>query len=73
MQAHGHRRQDAICRDWWGTAMITAFSLLGQVDRWCGAFATALHNSEPKIYATLVILLVLGVFLFPPKNDSDQI
>jgi hypothetical protein len=56
-----------------GIAMITAFSLLGQVDHLCGVFATALHNSEPKIYATLVLLLVLGVFLFPPKNDSDQI
>jgi hypothetical protein len=53
--------------------MITAFSLLGQVDRLCGVFATALHNAEPKIYATLILLLVLGVFLFPPKNDSGQI
>ena len=53
--------------------MITAFSWLEQVDRLCGAFATALHNSEPKVYATLVILLVLGVFLFPPTNDSDRI
>jgi hypothetical protein len=56
-----------------GIAMSTAFSLLEQVDRLCGAFATALHNSEPKVYATLVILLVLGVFLFPPTNDSDRI
>jgi hypothetical protein len=53
--------------------MSTALLLLGQVDHLCGVFATALHNSEPKIYATLVLLLVLGVFLFPPKNDSDQI
>jgi ABC-type Fe3+ transport system permease subunit len=53
--------------------MVTAFSLLEQVDRLCGVFATALHNSELQIYATLGILLVLGVFLFPPKNDSDQI
>jgi hypothetical protein len=53
--------------------MITALSLLGEVDRLCGEFATALHNSELQIYATLGVLLVLGVFLFPPKNDSDQI
>ena len=53
--------------------MITAFSLLGQVDRLCGVFATALQHSEPKIYATLFILLMVGIFLFPPKNDSDQI
>ena len=53
--------------------MITAVSLLGQVDRICGQFATALHNSELQIYATLAVLLVLGVLLFPPKNDPDQI
>jgi len=53
--------------------MVTAFSLLGQVDRLCGEFATALHNSEPKIYVTLGLLLLLGVFLFPPRNDPDQI
>jgi hypothetical protein len=50
-----------------------AFSLLGQVDRLCGEFVTALHNSELQIYATLGVLLIPGVFLFPPKNDSDQI
>jgi hypothetical protein len=50
--------------------MITAFSLLGVVDRLCGEFATALHNSELQIYATLGVLLVLGLFLFPPKNDQ---
>jgi hypothetical protein len=55
-----------------GIWMITAFSLLGQVDSLCGTFATALHNSELQIYTTLGILVVLGVFLFPPKNDSDQ-
>jgi len=53
--------------------MFTAFSLLGQVDRLCGVFATALHNSEPTVYATLFVLVVVGVFLFPPKNDPDQI
>jgi hypothetical protein len=53
--------------------MITAFSLLGQIDRICGEFATALHNSEWQTYGTLAVLLVLGVVLFPPKNDPDQI
>jgi len=53
--------------------MIPAVSLLGQVDRICGQFATALHNSELQIYATLGVLLILGVFLFPPKNDPDEI
>jgi hypothetical protein len=53
--------------------MVTMFSWLAQVDRLCGEFATALHNSELQVYATLAILLVLGIFLFPPKNDPDQI
>jgi hypothetical protein len=53
--------------------MIAAVSLLGEIDRLCGEFATALHNSELQVYATLGILLVLGVLLFPPKNDSGQI
>ena len=53
--------------------MIAVASLLGEIDRQCGEFATALHNSELQVYAALGILLVLGVFLFPPKNDSGQI
>jgi hypothetical protein len=48
-------------------------SILAGVDRVCGQFATAMHNSELHIYATLALLLVLGVMLFPPKNDPDQI
>ena len=53
--------------------MITALSLLGQVDRLCSAFAAALHNCEWQVYGTLGALLVLGVLLFPPRNDPDQI
>jgi hypothetical protein len=32
-----------------------------------------MHNSELHIYTTLTLLLVLGVLLFPPKNDPDQV
>lgn len=46
---------------------------LNRADTLCGQFATALHNSEMQVYATLALLLVLGVLLFPPKNDPDQI
>jgi hypothetical protein len=53
--------------------MITGVNFLGQVDRICSQFATALHSSELQIYATLAVLLVFGVLLFPPKNDPDQI
>ncbi|MGC1777955.1 MAG: hypothetical protein WBB34_08400 [Xanthobacteraceae bacterium] len=56
-----------------GTYMSGAIVMLTGIDRFCGEFATALHNSEPQIYATLAVLLVLGALLFPPKNDSDQV
>jgi hypothetical protein len=48
-------------------------SALGQADQLCGQFATALHNSELQIYATLALILVLTALLFPPKDDPDQI
>jgi hypothetical protein len=53
--------------------MSAAVSMLAAVDRLCGQFATAMHNSELQIYATLALFLVLGVMLFPPKNDPDQV
>ena len=45
---------------------------LGDVDRLCGQIAIALHNAEFQIYATLALIVVVGVLLFPPKNDPDQ-
>jgi len=48
-------------------------SMLAGVDRVCGQFATAMHNSELQIYTTLALVLILGILLFPPKNDPDQI
>jgi hypothetical protein len=53
--------------------MSAAGSMLVTVDRLCGQFATAMHNSELRIYATLTLLLIFGVLLFPPKNDPDQV
>jgi hypothetical protein len=47
--------------------------LLGDVDRLCGQFAAALHNSEWEIYATIALITVLSALLFPRKNDPDQI
>jgi hypothetical protein len=47
-------------------------SLLGDIDRLCGQLAIALHNSEPPIYATLAVIVVLSCLLFPPEDDSDQ-
>jgi hypothetical protein len=53
--------------------MSDIMSILGQVDRLCGQIATALHNAELQIYATLALVVLLSIFLFPPKNDPDQI
>jgi len=47
-------------------------SLLDELDRLCGQFALALHNTELQVYTVLTLLLVLGILLFPPRNDPDQ-
>jgi hypothetical protein len=47
-------------------------SLLAELDRICSQFALALHNSELQVYATLTFLLLLGIVLFPPRNDPGQ-
>jgi hypothetical protein len=48
-------------------------SLLGDIDRLCGHFATALHNAEWQIYAVLTLIIVLSALLFPLKDDPDQV
>jgi hypothetical protein len=53
--------------------MNHGLSFLAGFDRLCGQFATALHNAEWQVYATLTILIVLSALLFPPKDDPDQI
>jgi hypothetical protein len=52
--------------------MNEAHSLVANIDRICGQFTLALHNSEPYVYAALTLLLLIGVLLFPPRNDPDQ-
>jgi hypothetical protein len=53
--------------------MSDSLSLLGDVDRLFGQFATALQHAEWQIYATLALILVLSALLFPPRNDPDQV
>jgi len=48
---------------------VRAQSLLADIDRICGQFALALHNSEPYVYAALTIAVVFGV----SRNDPDQV
>ncbi|HTV38384.1 MAG TPA: hypothetical protein VMF12_18290 [Xanthobacteraceae bacterium] len=47
--------------------------LLETIDRVCGEFALALQHSQWQIYATIALVVVLSVLLFPPRNDPDQI
>jgi hypothetical protein len=47
-------------------------SLFAELDRVCAQFSLALHNSELHVYAMLTLLLVVGMLLFPPRNDPDQ-
>jgi hypothetical protein len=53
--------------------MSDAISVLGEIDRVCGQIASALHNSELQIYATIILIAVLSILLIPPKDDPDQI
>jgi hypothetical protein len=53
--------------------MNESISLLGDIDRLCGQFATAMAHAEWQIYATLTLVLILTALLFRPKNDPDQI
>lgn len=54
-------------------SMSDSTSMLAAIDRFCGQFATALQHSELQLYATIGLVIVLSVLLFPPKNDPDQI
>jgi hypothetical protein len=53
--------------------MSDGFSFITGIDRVCGQFATALHNAGFQVYATLALLVILSVLLFPPRDDLDQI
>jgi len=53
--------------------MNDSLSFLADVDRLCGQFATALHNTGWQFYATLTLLIVLSALLFPPRDDPDQV
>ena len=50
-------------------------NILHSIDRVCGQFAAALQHAELRIYATIALVVVLSVLLFPPEGgpDPDQI
>jgi hypothetical protein len=47
--------------------------MFAEIDRFCGQIAAAIHSSELQLYATLGLIIVLSAFLFPPKDDPDQV
>ncbi len=47
--------------------------MLAEIDRVCGQIAAAIHSSELQLYATLALVIVLTVLVFPPRDDSDQV
>jgi hypothetical protein len=53
--------------------MNANLSFLADVDRLCGQFATALHNTEWRVYATLTLLILISALLFPPRDDPDRV
>ena len=53
--------------------MSHSFVVLDAVDRVCGQFAAALQHSQLQIYATIALVVVLSVLLFPPRDDLDQV
>jgi len=48
-------------------------SILSDVDSICAQLDGALQNSELQIYATIALVVILTVLLFPPRDDPDQI
>jgi hypothetical protein len=50
-----------------------AFSTIAEIDRLCGQIAVAMQNAEFQIYATLTLVVLLSVLLFPPRDDLDQV
>ena len=53
--------------------MNEPISFLVQLDQLCQQIATAIQSSELHIYAILAVIVVATFFVFPPKDDLDQI
>lgn len=53
--------------------MSQFLSLLAQLDSFCEQLATAINGSQTQLYAMLALIVVAAYFVFPPKDDPDQI
>jgi hypothetical protein len=52
--------------------MNANLSFLADVDRLCGQFATALHNTEWQVYAKLTLLILRACCSAAPPVSSDD-
>jgi len=52
--------------------MSGKLSFLADIDRLCGQFATALHNAEWQVYATLAILILLSALFISAQGRSGS-
>lgn len=39
-------------------------------DQFCSQVTTALHQSEPLIYGSIIVAVVVWYLLFPQRNDE---
>jgi hypothetical protein len=46
------------------------FIALASFDQLCAQFVGALRGSEPQIYASIFLIVLFWVLLFPPRDDS---
>ena len=42
-------------------------------DQFCRQIAEAIQASEPQIYGSILLIVLVWYFVFPPKDDADQI
>lgn len=52
---------------------MNSTNVLYALDRVCSQFAAALQHAGPQLYATIAIIVVLSVLLFPREGGPDQI
>jgi len=53
--------------------MNETISFLDRLDQVSQQIANAIQSSELQIYAILAVIVVATFFIFPPKDDLDQI
>jgi hypothetical protein len=53
--------------------MNELISFLDQLDQLGQQIATAIQDSELRLYAILAVIVVASFFAFPPRDDPDQI